>query len=225
MPLKYFAIIVLLLPLWGCNGIFAGIYDDPDDYDPTATEYGFTKPCTASEPGTIYLDSRDFAHWIYIDFSERTVVTLGVDDPAPQQWDMAIHHYDARTNGGEAAVTDTNSFETILSGKTYKTGPYQPDILTVDKIAIDLSDMLSGNIVYQESDYNPVLSSWMSVDINQMPPDYKHSDHIISLLLADGSQAMLRLASYTNQLGSKGFLTLQYLYLDKPVSADTPGME
>ena len=225
MPLKYLASIVLLLPLWGCNGIFGGIYDVPDDSDDPQTEYGFINPCTATEPGTIYIDSRDFVHWIYIDFSERTVLTLGYDDPAPQQWDIAIHHYDAKTNGGEAASTNTNSFETILSGRNYKIGPYQPDVWTVDKIAIDLSDMLSGKIVYLESDYNPVLSSWMSVDINQMPPDYHYSGHIISLLLPDGSQAFLRMASYANQLGAKGFLTLQYLYRDKPVSADTPGME
>ncbi len=203
---------MLLLPLWGCNGIFGGIYDTPDDSDPTQMTFGFTKPCTPTEPGTIFIDSRDFVHWIYIDFSERTVTTLGLDDPAPQQWDIAIHHYDAKTNGGEAAITDATSFATIIDGGKYTIGPYQPDILTVDKIAIDLSDMLNGNIVYQESDYNPVLSSWMSVDINQMPPDYKHSDHIISLLLADGTQALLRLASYANSLGAKGYLTLQYIY-------------
>ena len=212
MPLKYFAFIVLLLPLWGCNGIFGGIYDDIDDYDPTKTEYGFTKPCTETEPGWIFFDSRDFVHWIYIDFSERTVVTLGLEDPAPQQWDIAIHHYDVRTNGGSAALTDAASFAPVINGSGYKIGEYHPDTWTDDKIAIDLSDMFNGNIVYQESWCNLVLSSWMSVDIKIMPPIYVHSANVIALRLADGTDALLRLANYVSPQGAKGYLTIEYLY-------------
>lgn len=212
MPLKYFAFIVLLFPLWGCNGIFGGIYDDIDDYDPTKTEYGFTKPCTATDPGTIFIDSRDFVHWIYIDFSERTVVTLGLEDPAPQQWDIAIHHYDVRTNGGSAALTDAATFAPVTNGTGYKIGDYHPDTWTDDKIAIDLSDMFNGNIVYQESWCNLVLSSWMSVDIKIMPPTYVHSGNVIALRLADGTNALLRLANYVSPQGAKGYLTIEYLY-------------
>lgn len=209
--LKYYVIIVLLPLLWGCNGIFGSIYDAPDVQD-TATEYGFTKPCTASDPGTIYLDSRDFVHWIYIDFSEQTVLSLGLDDPEPEHWDIAIHHYDAKTNGGAAALTDATSLQAILKGEPYTTGQFVPDVWTIDKIAIDLSDMLSGIIVYQGSDYNPVLSSWMSVDINIMPPIYKYSGHVVAVRLSDGSEALLRLASYANIAGAKGYLTIQYIY-------------
>lgn len=212
MPLKCITIIMLLLPFWGCNGIFGGIYDDMDGLDPTETEYGFTKPCTASEPGIIFLDSRDFVHWIYIDFSEGTAETLSIDDPAPENWDIAIHHYDAKTNGGSAARTTATTFQPISDGGAYTVGEYESDVWTNDRIAIDLSDMFNGNIIYQESWCNMALSSWMSVDIKIMPPTYVHSGNVISVRNADGTEVLLRLANYVNAKGAKGYLTLEYIY-------------
>ncbi len=211
--LRLSATIILMLPIMACNGIFADIYDSPEDNNGNGeSEFGFTVPCTESTPGTIYIDATDFLHWIYIDFSEQSVETLGIFDQAPENWDIALHHYDVKTNGAMAAPTTAQTVASAIKGDGFSVGEYEADTWTNDKIAVDLSDMMSGNIVYCESWYNRVISSWMSVDIQIMPPVYVHSGKVFSVRLADGGKVFLRLANYVNQAGSKGYLTIEYQY-------------
>lgn len=50
------AVLALTLPLCSCDGIFSGIYDEPDD-SPAVTVAGRT-----------YVDASDWTKWYYIDF-------------------------------------------------------------------------------------------------------------------------------------------------------------
>jgi hypothetical protein len=198
---------VAALLLSSCNGLFDDIYDNVAD--DVVSEYGFTKISSDVEVGTIYVDASSYTKWIYLDFSEHRADSLSVFDDAPQNWDLAIHRYDAKTNGGAVAETDIEDFS-LLS--TAKIGDFVSDTFTTKKIVTDMSTMMDGYLSYVESDYNTELSQWLNVDTSNMPPTYTLSNKIYILRLADGSKAALKLENYMNESAIKGYMTIRYMY-------------
>jgi hypothetical protein len=198
---------VAALLLSSCNGLFDDIYDNVAD--DVVSEYGFTKISSDVEVGTIYVDASSYTKWIYLDFSEHRADSVSVFDDAPQNWDLAIHRYDAKTNGGAVAETDIEDFS-LLS--TAKIGDFVSDTFTTSKIVTDMSTMMDGYLSYVESDYNTELSQWLNVDTSNMPPTYTLSNKIYILRLADGSKAALKLENYMNESAIKGYMTIRYMY-------------
>jgi hypothetical protein len=198
---------VAALLLSSCNGLFDDIYDNVAD--DVVSEYGFTKISSDVEVGTIYVDASSYTKWIYLDFSEHRADSVSVFDDAPQNWDLAIHRYDAKTNGGAVAETDIEDFS-LLS--TAKIGDFVSDTFTTKKIVTDMSTMMDGYLSYVESDYNTELSQWLNVDTSNMPPAYTLSNKIYILRLADGSKAALKLENYMNESAIKGYMTIRYMY-------------
>jgi hypothetical protein len=199
---------VAAMLLSSCNGLFDEIYDNVTT-DEVVSEYGFTKLSSDVEVGTIYVDASSYTKWIYLDFSEHRADSVSVFDEAPQNWDLAIHRYDAKTNGGAVAETDIADFN-LLS--TAKIGNYVGDTFTTKKIVTDMSTMMDGYLSYVESDYNATLSQWLNVDTSNMPPTYTLSNKIYILRLADGSKAALKLENYMNESAIKGYMTISYMY-------------
>ena len=169
------------------KGIMGGLYDEPEE----VSEFGFVKTETLTGYGTVYINTSVYANWVYLDFAEAETVTVDMTagDPEPGQWDMAVHRYDVKTNGDAAFVSD---------------------IMTDDVIAIDMSGMMQGNIVYAEDWYNPELSRWLDVDTSTMPPIYTKSDNVFVLRLPDGRDIAIRLDNYMDGNGTKGYMTIQY---------------
>jgi hypothetical protein len=199
---------VAAMLLSSCNGLFDEIYDNVTT-DEVVSEYGFTKLSSDVEVGTIYVDASSYTKWIYLDFSEHRADSVSVFDEAPQNWDLAIHRYDAKTNGGAVAETDIADFN-LLS--TAKIGNFVGDTFTTKKIVTDMSTMMDGYLSYVESDYNATLSQWLNVDTSNMPPTYTLSNKIYILRLADGSKAALKLENYMNESAIKGYMTISYMY-------------
>jgi hypothetical protein len=199
---------VAAMLLSSCNGLFDEIYDNVTT-DEVVSEYGFTKLSSDVEVGTIYVDASSYTKWIYLDFSEHRADSVSVFDEAPLNWDLAIHRYDAKTNGGAVAETDIEDFN-LLS--TAKIGEYVSDTFTTKKIVTDMSTMMDGYLSYVESDYNATLSQWLNVDTSNMPPTYTLSNKIYILRLADGSKAALKLENYMNESAIKGYMTIRYMY-------------
>jgi hypothetical protein len=199
---------VAAMLLSSCNGLFDEIYDNVTT-DEVVSEYGFTKLSSDVEVGTIYVDASSYTKWIYLDFSEHRADSVSVFDEAPLNWDLAIHRYDAKTNGGAVAETDIEDFN-LLS--TAKIGEYVSDTFTTKKIVTDMSTMMDGYLSYVESDYNATLSQWLNVDTSNMPPTYTLSNKIYILRLADGSKAALKLENYMNESAIKGYMTISYMY-------------
>jgi hypothetical protein len=199
---------VAAMLLSSCNGLFDEIYDNVTT-DEVVSEYGFTKLSSDVEVGTIYVDASSYTKWIYLDFSDHRADSVSVFDEAPQNWDLAIHRYDAKTNGGAVAETDIADFN-LLS--TAKIGNYVGDTFTTKKIVTDMSTMMDGYLSYVESDYNATLSQWLNVDTSNMPPTYTLSNKIYILRLADGSKAALKLENYMNESAIKGYMTISYMY-------------
>lgn len=194
----------------GCNGILGNIYDEPSDT--TVDGYGFVTPATVTDPGIIYIDATDYAKWTYIDFRSLTATSLDVNAEAPETWDMAIHRYDAKTNGATVAETEATGFRMLEGMAAPSAGSYVADTWTTATIVTDMSTMADGYLGYSESFYNPELSKWLDVDKSSMPPTYTPSGKVYVIRLSDGTSAGVRLANFMDALGVKGYMTIEYMY-------------
>lgn len=192
--------------LSSCNGILSDMYDSAEPTEDS--DFGFSNVTTPGEPARLYIDATAYDKWTYIDFHTLKTTTLSVDEPAPQQWDIAVHRYDAKTNDGAVSETGATSFAGDLS----IIEPFAKDIFTTNQIACDMSTMMDGYITYTESDYNATLSRWLDVDTSTMPPIYTPSNKVYIVQLKDGSYVALRLVSFMDSSGVKGFLDIEYKY-------------
>lgn len=193
--------------LSACNGIFSDIYDDVEAS--TTEEFGFMEPASETATGKIYIDATDYTCWTYINFHDMSIVLSSVYDSAPENWDIAIHRYDAKTNGGAVAETDIKDLS-LLKGAAV--GDYVGDIWTTEKIVTDMSTMMDGYLSYVESDYNAVLSEWLDVDTSTMPPIYTLSEKVYMVRLKDATKAAVKLVNFMDASGVKGFMTIEYKY-------------
>ena len=187
--------------LSACNGILDGIYDQPDNENNTGFE----------NEGEIFIDATSYTQWVYIDFSERSTVTLGYDEDAPQNWDIAVHRYDVKTNGAKVVETNYSDFDQAITA-TIDEADLVSDIWTTNQIVIDMSTMMDGYLGYTESSYNPELSKWLNVDTSTMPPIYTPSGKVYIVYLPDGTRAGVKLLNFMNDMQVKGYMTIQYMY-------------
>lgn len=199
---------LLLLP--ACNGILAGIYDEPAV---ETDSFGFQSPSSGATPGTIFIDATSYVIWNYLDFKSLTSTPLDVSADAPENWDIAIHRYDAKTNGATVAETPYSSFDEVIAHLGEINLTYEADIFSDEKIVTDMSTMMDGYLSYIPSYWNPTLSSWLDVDKSEMPPIYTLSNKIYIIKLKDASRVAVKLINFMDAAGFKGFMTIQYLLL------------
>lgn len=199
-----------MLSLSSCHGIFGGIYDEP--VEETSDGFGFIKINETTRTGTIYIDASDYTKWNYISLKDKKVVTALYDEQQPENWDFAVHRYDAKTNSASVFETEYYDLTDISSVSKFSGADFIADEWTTNKITIDMSQMMEGIIKYAEDFYNPCLSKWLNVDTSSMPPVYTLSEKVYILKLQDGTFAALKLSDFMNTSGIKGFMTIDYLY-------------
>lgn len=202
--------VTAVLSLSSCHGIFGGIYDEP--VEETSDGFGFIKINEATRTGTIYIDASDYTKWNYISLKDKKVVTALYDEQQPENWDFAVHRYDAKTNSASVFETEYYDLTDISSVSKFSGADFIADEWTTNKITIDMSQMMEGIIKYAEDFYNPCLSKWLNVDTSSMPPVYTLSEKVYILKLQDGTFAALKLSDFMNTSGIKGFMTIDYLY-------------
>ncbi len=208
------AAVTAVALLSSCNGMFSGIYDNEDESTKFDTDYGFIG---AGDDGSmrIYIDASSYTVWNYLDLHNRRAVSEeigGEENTEPEKWDFAVHRYDTKTNSGRVMATSLTSLAQAASLTSAPAGEWTEDIWTTNKITVDMSHMMDGYLVYDESFYNPTLSGWLNVDTSSMPPSYSMSDRVYLLELADGTHAAIKLVNYMYNAGVKGFMTIDYIY-------------
>lgn len=134
--------------------------------------------------------------------------------PEPEHWDIAIHHFDIRTNHGAAFQTHFTSLSQLPESlaELEESIEWQPDVLTTDRVWVDLSRSLSFDIGCQTIAISLPLSSMASMDVSNPPPIYQVSGKVSLLRMADDTVAALFLDNYINDRGIKGHLTISYIY-------------
>lgn len=212
LRLAMLGMTALLLLFPACNGIMSDIYDEPSAEN--TPEFGFTETDKENNSGTIYINTSSYTQWTYINFH-----TLGIDSARiseqmvePSEWDIAVHRYDVKTNGASVLETGFTGFATLVSSGTIPEGNYVADEWTTDRIVVDMSGMMEGNLEYAESYYNAELSKWLFVDTGTMPPGYYPSNKVYIVKFKDQTVGALRLKNFMNASGAKGYMTIEYLY-------------
>lgn len=208
-----FTMVGAILSFPACNGILESIYDRPSADTGLGQGFNYMNDDSGAT-GTVYIDATSYTRWTYIDFHTRKIdsVEITPDAALPGQWDMAIHRYDVKTNEGAVLETGFTGLNTLLSSGSLPQGTFVTDEQTTDKIVVDMSTMADGYLGYTESDYNAELSKWLNVDKSTMPPIYTPSNKVYLLKLKDGTMVAIRLKSYMNALGVKGYMTFDYIY-------------
>lgn len=164
-----------------------------------------------------HIDARSYADWIYIRFSSRDTIRKKYNETAPAAWDFAIHRYDCKTNGGAVSETSCRTLEELKVAGKLPEGEFAADVN--GKIAVDMSGMMEGKIVYADSPLNEVLGRWLQVDTGQMPPVYTPSKRVYLLRLADGTYAAVLFTDFSDEAGVKGYISFDYIY-PLPVNED-----
>lgn len=199
-------IVVWLFP--ACNGIFGCIYDELSADD----EYGFIETDHTTNSGTIYLNATSYTAWTYIDFHTQTFDTASIilgQEPSAS-WDIALHRYDVKTNGGSVMETTYEDFSQLWAAGRIPEGEFLPDQQN-DSVIIDMSGMMEGNIGYTPSPINRVID-WVTFDLNVIPPTYSSKHNVFLVRLQDETYLALKLESYANDQGVKGFMRIKYIY-------------
>lgn len=185
------------------------IYDEPDQVEIVAT----------SENAYRLVNATSYAHWVYFNLHQRDSITLHYSDKdVPIAWDMAIHRYDVKTNGGSVLETNYTSLETlkedIEAGVFVRPMPatYTPD--EPDSIITDLSRMMEGIVQYEKTDKNIEMGKWLNVNLRDMPPIYTPSNKVYLLRMKDNTVAAVHFTGFTNpnKYNIKGYISFEYLY-------------
>ena len=116
---------MMLLPFSACDGILEGIYDSPAASD--SNEFGFIRTDPSTHSGTIYIDATDYRRWTFIDFHTQKVDSVNVtdsDQKEPEEWDIAVHRYDVKTNAGAVLETGFTGFSALQNASAMPEGVY-----------------------------------------------------------------------------------------------------
>ena len=229
-----------LLTFTACNGMFGGIYDtveyEEEKVDTTEQIMHVVNLDVTDYASWIYLDlhTKQFTDTITLpttlegEWDGKSGITYnhGLGDamtlikevhtdaqPDAEHWDLAIHHFDVKTNGCGVLETNYTSLDQLPeSSAEFATAQFTPDEWTTNQALYDLSGMLNYDIGYQNTYINKVLSRWVTMDFSTPPPVYSMSGKVYVIRLKDGTFAALKLENYMNKMGLKGYLTFDIIY-------------
>ena len=206
---KYYMMLgmVSLMGLFSACDVLEDVYDDPT---------------VEKQEGQYYIDATDYAQWVYINLHTPTPTittsTISLDDltetGAPDEWDIAQHRYDVKTNGAAVMMTPYHSIKELEAAGLPTEGEWVEDEESDECITVDMSHMMEGYLTYAPGHKNTELGKWVEVDTSNMPPNYTMHDNVMLLRFADGTYAAIQLANFmsTDSYQVKGWMTVNYKY-------------
>lgn len=178
------------------------MYDDPEEIS------------TSGENSFYSLDASSYSAWVYVKLSTHKfkIVEMSDTDSIPADWDFAIHRYNCKTNGGSVMETEYGELSELTASGKLPSGEFVSDIMTDSVVVSDISKMMLGELVYQKTNLNMMLSHWMTLDTGSMPPSYTTSNRVYILKLKDNTYAAVRFTDYMNANGTKAYISFDYIY-------------
>lgn len=153
------------------------------------------------------LDVSAYDKWVYVSLEDQAVTTLHYQEAAPEKWDIAMHRNNIRTNGAGVLKTQAVNLSELT---VYPSGDFVADSMSYTDVAVDMSGMMQGNVVYDTVAINPVLNTW--VTFSGVPPVYTVAPQVYVLRFPDGRYAKIRFESYKSDLDKTGFATFSYVF-------------
>lgn len=190
------------------------------EYDPSGSIVAYDIPFDATGEETAETGHHMTGQYMYwfdvfgegIKKNSFAKFTPTVEQPAPDDWTIAIHRNNARTNGCavyESSVTDIND---LPSSDTFGTLNFIEDEWSENEVWDDQSQMLACYIPSQGIKLSKVLSSWLDIDLPPIPPEFHHNMHVFVIRLADGTYGAIQLVDYISPTGTKCCMTIKYKY-------------
>jgi hypothetical protein len=160
---------------------------------------------------TLTVDATAYDKWIYVSFVQGKVVEIA-DYPNDLSWDMALHRYDVRLNGGESGKGQGAALETSYSdlseAKEIPSSGYVLDAMDSVMLSVAMPP------VYTAQPFNREASKWLNVNTTNMPPSYTPSDKVYIFKTAEGKHVKIKFIDYINAENVKGHIKFSYLYMD-----------
>ena len=133
--------------------------------------------------------------------------------PAPENWTFAVHRNNVRTNGGAVLETSyTSMSELPESSDAFSNKTFTEDEWSENEVWDSQDQMLMCLVPSQGIRLNKVLSSWLTMNIPPVPPQFTLNNHVFILRLQNGKYAALQLENYVSTTGTKCWLTINYKY-------------
>ncbi len=129
----------------------------------------------------------------------------------PEQWDLALHRDNVRTNGGAVFMTQSADINDLGDAWRSDAATWQEDEWNEIDVWMDQSQMFTGVIGNQRIKINTLLSSWLTLQIPPIPPSFTYNGNAFVIRLKDGTYAAIRLADYRKQ-GTNCIMTIEYRY-------------
>ena len=98
------------------------------------------------------------------------------------------------------------------SSEEFRNMTFAEDEWSENQVWDSQDQMLKRYVPSQGIEINPVLSSWLTIEIPPMPPSFSLNNHVFILRLKDGSYAALQLENYLSPKGKTCYLTINYRY-------------
>ncbi len=153
------------------------------------------------------VDVSAYDKWVYLSFASGTPMSLGVEEDAPAQWDIALHRENVKTNKGAALKSEVTSLAVLTE---LPAGDFVSDVMTDSTLVVDVSQMMQGVLVYKESEINKVLNAWVAR--SGMPPVYTVNENVYVVRNKEGKYAKIKFSSYKNAEDKTGFATFSYVF-------------
>lgn len=134
----------------------------------------------------------------------------GIDESS-FAWDIALHRYDVKTNGASALATTESNIANVTS---IPASGYTADVKT-DSIMVNTAGMMNNKIGYASDHINEVLNKGIEFDSSIMPPPttaWSMSGLVYVLKLASGDYAKIKFTDYSNETGTSGHISFEYVY-------------
>lgn len=173
--------------------------DDTDHSDDTLESF---------EVKTFVVNATSYKDWVYFSFVSGDSVAVA-DPKNSLDWDIAFHRYDMRTNGGASGSGNAGVIkrpeEDLSAVFTLPQTGYEADKTD----SVNYAGMPPVNTADSR---NLVLSQYMEVDTENMPPQYKLYPNVFVVRTAKGRYAKLRFTDYRNDKNVKGHIEIEYIY-------------
>ena len=234
--------IGLLCSLTACHGMFDDIYDEPQEQvdikegqlyidasswtdwhyiNLIATENKVVKMSIPTE--ALPSPNGEGAEGLYtywydvfgagLSKHEFRSFTPTAPQPEPEEWHIAVHRNNVRTNGGAAYETPYTSMNDLPeSSEAFADATFTEDVWNELDVWTIQAQMLQGLIGNQGIKINPVLSSWLKVSLPPVPPVFSLNNHVFIVKFNDGTMGAIQLENYQNAAGVKCCLTINYKY-------------
>ena len=193
---------------------------DKDNNEPKPTPNPSQKEWVTKK---IVVDASDYTKWVYINFDKGEVVSVSAPE-TDLSWDLGLHRYDFKTNGGTSGKGKGAAARTTQKDLKADIPAPKDSEWTLDREGMLLMkfDMSKHDMEYKKQSANFLLTSEPKgqgkpgylnkgiISSEGMPPTVTIDPSVFLVRSAAGQIVRVRVLDYQNATKKTGHITLEY---------------